>query len=174
MAYSGTMEFHPCTVALLSDTTLAGAAWLRYRMFEELDLEADYRSGADDFMERCRDWYATHLDDPRHLTLVACGSDGTALGMASLGIEDRPPHPFLEPNRYGFLSGLYVVPELRGRGVGTALVQAVHGEAQKRRVSRIDLLANPASRELYLRLGYRVRDNGLMFRLEPGRPPTGG
>lgn len=59
--------------------------------------------------------------------------------------------------RIPLLRHLFVDPDRRGGGVGTALLQAAEREAGVRGFPRITLIVgvdNPRARQLYLRLGY--------------------
>jgi GNAT superfamily N-acetyltransferase len=59
---------------------------------------------------------------------------------------------------YPDVSDLYVREELRGRGIGTALLHFAEAEAARRGYTRIGLAVNPTlnprAHALYLRLGY--------------------
>jgi ribosomal protein S18 acetylase RimI-like enzyme len=71
--------------------------------------------------------------------------------MAAL-IRDTDNHRFL-------VDGIFVAPEHRGSGVGTALLDAIMDEARKRgyREVRLDVVdTNPRARALYLNYGFTV------------------
>ena len=55
----------------------------------------------------------------------------------------------------GGLDGLFVEPELWGRGIGRALVDAATHEARKRGLS-LSVIANPGARGFYERCGFVV------------------
>jgi GNAT superfamily N-acetyltransferase len=58
-----------------------------------------------------------------------------------------------------YLDEVYVVPDARGRGVGTAIVAWARAEAQRRGCVRLALEVNhdnPRARRLYERLGFEV------------------
>ncbi|EPX82539.1 Acetyltransferase [Rubellimicrobium thermophilum DSM 16684] len=74
------------------------------------------------------------------------------LGLLALLSRDTENARFL-------MDGLAVVPEARGRGVGTALLAVIAEEAQARgfREVRLEVVEeNPRARALYERLGYRA------------------
>lgn len=66
------------------------------------------------------------------------------------------------------MDGIFVAPEARGKGVGTALLNAVAAEARKRgyRQVRLDVVdSNPRARALYLHEGFTevsTRSIGIM------------
>lgn len=99
--------------------------------------------------------------------------DGQAIGMAhSFPMDVDPDEPLtddpilrpyseLEDDGSLYLSGLAVVDGMRGQGVGSALMDAVHERARKigrARVSLICFEANERAMKFYDRLGYREID----------------
>jgi len=97
---------------------------------------------------------------PREATVIAADDDGRVLGAAWCHVHDPPllrddddePLPELV---------MAVLEAQRGRGIGTALVDALAGEAAQR-FSALTLnvhLRNPAVR-LYMRTGFRVAAAG--------------
>lgn len=98
---------------------------------------------------------ALHCPDsaPRHLLLVA-EQDGVLIGVARLFPCDAAP----EGGNTGEL-GLLVVDRLRGRGVGTALIQEILHRALALGYVRIVLSvrrANERAVRLYRRFGFEV------------------
>jgi len=75
------------------------------------------------------------------------------LGSASLVEHDMDTRPELSP----WLSGVFVAPEHRRRGVGAALVERVVQEARILRTPRL-YLYTPGSGALYLKLGWSVME----------------
>ena len=55
----------------------------------------------------------------------------------------------------GELDGLFVEPELWGRGIGRALVEAAVHEARRKGLS-VTVIANPAARGFYEKCGFTV------------------
>lgn len=72
------------------------------------------------------------------------------------------------PGPHWYLYGIGVVPERRGRGLGTALLRPVLELADGDRLPCYLETANPATLPLYERLGFRVAIPG---RLPPDGPP---
>ena len=56
------------------------------------------------------------------------------------------------------LDGLFVAPEFRRAGIGTALVDAATHEARRRGLSLVTLVASPAARTFYERCGFVVEE----------------
>lgn len=73
---------------------------------------------------------------PDHLPLCRIALDGERLlGSASLIDNDDPARPHLWP----WLAAVWVAPAARGRGVGSALVRAVVGDAARLGIPRLYL-----------------------------------
>jgi GNAT superfamily N-acetyltransferase len=86
-------------------------------------------------------------------TFVAV-EDGKPLGTASLVVHDLAERRDLSP----WLAAVYVAPEARNRGIGSALVQAVMDEASA--LGAEDLyLFTPDKMSFYGRLGWRVLEH---------------
>ena len=82
----------------------------------------------------------------------------TAVGSVSLVAHDLPERPDLW-DLWPWLSGLYVVPECRRRGVGRALVARVEAQARSMGVVRL-YLHTAQARGLYEQLGWHpIRDD---------------
>lgn len=73
------------------------------------------------------------------------------LGSASLVTTDLETHPQLHP----WLASVFVVPECRGRGVGSLLVQHVAAEARDAGFEQLYLFT-PDRQKFYERLGWRL------------------
>jgi GNAT superfamily N-acetyltransferase len=81
---------------------------------------------------------------------------GAAVGLASLFEYRRMPKPGRPPSRWGYVSNMFVREEARGRGIGTALLEAVIAAAEERGYAR--LVLSPAERAVafYERAGFAV------------------
>jgi len=82
------------------------------------------------------------------LALVAIEHD-QVIGTGALKLRDLVSRPQYEP----WLGGLFVVPEFRRRGVGTALVHRLVAEALRLRLPQL-YLWTPSAESLYARLGW--------------------
>ena len=87
---------------------------------------------------------------PVYLVAVA---DGRAVGVVGLIACNLPPRCDLTP----WLAGLYVWPEHRGRGIGTALVRSLEATGARLGLRRLYLYTESAER-FYERLGWRRVD----------------
>jgi len=74
------------------------------------------------FIEAFSAWVRDHV--ATHVPFVA-EVDGDAVGMAWLMVADRVPNSDPQRRRFGDIQSVYVVPELRDRRIGAALLAAV-------------------------------------------------
>jgi len=81
------------------------------------------------------------------------------VGTVWLELVEKLPNPIEEPEWHGYVTSLYVQAEHRGTGLGSALLEACLRECEARAVDAIILWPTPASRTLYLRYGFAVRDD---------------
>jgi GNAT superfamily N-acetyltransferase len=90
--------------------------------------------------------------DPNRIptTFIALEGD-ESLGSASLVEEDMSTHRDLSP----WLASVYVPPAARGRGVASALVRHVVGQAAAMGVARL-YLYTPDAQGLYAKLGWHA------------------
>jgi len=90
--------------------------------------------------------------DPNRIPTTYIALDGDApLGTASLVEHDMSTHRELSP----WLASVYVTPTARGRGVASALVRHVVGQAAAMGVTRLSLYT-PDAQGLYEKLGWQV------------------
>jgi ribosomal protein S18 acetylase RimI-like enzyme len=115
------------------------------------------------FLVRCEQWMAERLGGADWRAWVA-EAEAALVGTAWLRLVEKLPNPVAEPEWHGYVSSLYVVPEWRGAGVGSALLRACLEECERRMVDAVVLWPTARSRSLYLRHGFAVRDDLLEHR----------
>ena len=122
--------------------------------------------------KRRRRQYAAWLDGSEAFALLA-QREGVAVGYAMVHIrEGSPTWPIGE--HAGELETLSVLPGERGRGTGSALLEAVRGELSTRGITEVSLLAiatNEQAIRFYERRGFST--HALWMRVGPegdGRP----
>jgi spermidine synthase len=69
-----------------------------------------------------------------------------------------------------FVQDVFVLPEWRGQGVGSALVAALCGWCRERGMGWIGLVAQPGTEGLYRRLGFTPLEGHVAMRLPPEPP----
>lgn len=115
---------------------------------------AEEHGGPDEhgFAQRMADW-ADRVGVARHSWLA--WSTSTALGMVTLVVYERMPHPGAPPARWAYVGQLWVDPAYRRRGVGRALMAAAIDWATESGMQRLVLNPSELSRPLYAALGFR-------------------
>jgi GNAT superfamily N-acetyltransferase len=88
------------------------------------------------------------------LTLIALYDDLQPVGTARLVFNDLSIRPELSP----WLAAVYVIPERRGQGAGSLLVQRAEDVAARLGVPRLYLFT-PDQEAFYARLGWVVFEN---------------
>jgi GNAT superfamily N-acetyltransferase len=137
----------------------AGLARLRFAFRADLDSATEPEPI---FLERCRRWMIPRLAPAspwRCWVLEPPVSNGLPGGSVWLQLLEKLPNPVSEPEWHGYISSLYVHPALRGRGAGSALLEAALAECDRCGCDAAILWPTPRSRSLYLRHGFAVRDD---------------
>jgi GNAT superfamily N-acetyltransferase len=99
--------------------------------------------------ERVRQHISLCLADNSHSSFVAETEDSKVVGYSS--VHYLPYFFLLGPE--GYISELFISAEVRGQGIGTALLEQIITEAQKRGCARLSLI-NSRTRESYQRKFY--------------------
>lgn len=143
---------NPAVAAPLVLTVAPATASVRVRRAENSDLNdlviLEDRTFDSDRMTR--DQYRRHLDSDTALVLVASANHRRFLGTAVVF--------FRKGSKVARLYSLASQPESRGKGVGTALIEATEKAARRRRCKALRLEVrtdSAAAISLYERLGYR-------------------
>jgi GNAT superfamily N-acetyltransferase len=136
--------------------TLARLRW-RWRTEER----AEGGVGRAAFLEFFTAWVVDHLST--HLPFVV-EVDGRVAGMAWLMLADRVPSPANMDRRTGDVQSVYVVPELRNRGVGAALLDAVLTEARDRELEHVTVHSSERAVPRYRRSGFQDGRHWLEWR----------
>ncbi|GIF75799.1 GNAT family N-acetyltransferase [Asanoa siamensis] len=140
------------TVTIRRGTTADGPALagLRWRRLTE---ERGY-GGTDraEFVGLFSEWLVRN--SATHLPFVALGDADELVGMAWLMIADRVPTPKRRTRRSGDVQSVYVVPDLRGAGVGRSLMDSVLAEARALGLEHVTVHSSPEAVPFYERTGF--------------------
>lgn len=103
------------------------------------------------------------LSSSSHSIYVAVEKDSIVVGYISV---HWLPYLFL-PGPEGFISELFIVENMRGKGIGKQLLQAVETEAKERKCSRLQLInfreRESYRRKFYEKAGWKERPDGASF-----------
>lgn len=84
-------------------------------------------------------------------------NDGMTVGFILLQAKTRPDFPFMLPRKYCYIMDIIVTENCRGKGFGTALMNAAKDWAKERDCNFINLdvlVNNPGAIQLYEKLGF--------------------
>jgi len=120
--------------------------------------------------QRRRALYVNRLSSGTGFLVLAIDDDAV-IGYALVCIEDGPDDTFPVGDRYAELYSLSVAPALRGRGIGTRLLDFVDRELETRSIRDLKIavmVGNTAAQSLYERRGLRPAETVLYrFGTEP-------
>jgi GNAT superfamily N-acetyltransferase len=129
---------------------------LRWDSLQESNVEPE--SPRDVFAERLAAWAAAH---DSHECFVAV-HDGRVLGMTWLAVVDRVPSARRFDRASGDLQCAYVVPDLRNRGIGGKLIDAILARAAELGLERVTVHSSPRAIPVYERHGFTSTDDRLL------------
>jgi GNAT superfamily N-acetyltransferase len=89
-------------------------------------------------------WRCWVIDDDKQL-----------LGHVCVQLFEKMPNPVNEPEAHAYLTNFYVVPELRGRGLGRKLLNKALSWCRAQGADAVILWATAESKSLYRRCGLR-------------------
>ena len=75
------------------------------------------------------------------------------LGHVCVQLFEKMPNPVNEPEAHAYLTNFYVVPEMRGRGLGGKLLKRAVAWCRAQGADAVILWATPESKSLYRRCG---------------------
>jgi ribosomal protein S18 acetylase RimI-like enzyme len=120
-----------------------------------------------DAPERARRLFASQLASPREVTYLA---EHGARVVGILRCIESVGSPLLEPERYGYVASVYVVPELRRAGVLRALLDAAVAWCDRQGLEEMRLHSaadNVSGNAAWAALGFTVAEH---LRVRPVRP----
>lgn len=140
----------------------AELARLRWRFRADFDPAVEERSA---FVERCRTWMRRRLAEAEPWRCWVA-VEGRVVGHVWVEAVEKVPNPVDEAELHAYLTNMYVIPDLRGRGIGTRLLAAALEWCRERDVGSVVLWPTERSRSLYGRHGFRETGNVLELPLK--------
>ena len=109
----------------------------------------------EDAWQRRRETYAAILEEGGSLHLAV--DEGRIVGLAVCERHENESATWQEPDAQFAIVDFVLLPEARGTGAGTQLMEAVEADARERGLTALDLMvvdANDGARRFYERLGF--------------------
>ena len=122
------------------------------RMWAEYDLD---KLLSDDWLTETLRFIA-HARETREYAAFIAELEGEAVGSAACQVF-QGPYPVVfqtDKRKYGYLWGVYVAPEVRGRGFAKALTNACTDYLKTIGCTRVLLHASPLGKPVYESLGF--------------------
>ena len=153
-AHSAEGAHHTVRPGRRDDAAAAARLWMR-SVEEHARYDPVYSAAPD--AEKVMRRFLADLSSSSHSCLFVAESDGGDV-VGFLSGELREGSPAFSPRTWAAVEDVYVVPELRGRGLGRALFEAFGEWARQKGANGVSLqvaAGNTRARSFYERLGFR-------------------
>ena len=145
------MRRHRIRVATSGDWS--ALAEMRYQFRTEVGSPNETKSR---FVRRCTSWMKKAFDVDSNGWRCWVIDDGKQLlGHVCVQLFEKMPNPVDEPEAHAYLTNFYVVPQLRGRGLGRKLLNKALSWCHAHGADAVILWATSESKSLYRRCGLR-------------------
>ena len=91
---------------------------------------------------------------------------GALAGALWLQLIEKVPNPTSEPETYAYITNFYVVDALRGKGLGSRMLDEALKWCREQDAHMVILWPSDKSRPLYERYGFKIRDDILGLLIE--------
>jgi GNAT superfamily N-acetyltransferase len=126
-------------------------AEMRYRFRAEVGSPTETKSR---FVQRCTSWMKKAFGADSSAWRCWVIDDGKQLlGHVCVQLFEKMPNPVNEPEAHAYLTNFYVVPEMRGRGLGRKLLNNALSWCRAQSVDAVILWATAESKSLYRQCG---------------------
>ncbi len=138
-------------IRLARSSDCRALAEMRCRFRTETGLATETKSR---FLRRCTSWMRKRFRSGSRPWRCWVAEDGKRLlGHVCVQLIEKIPNPVNEPEFHAYLTNFYVVPEMRGQGLGKKLLNKALSWCRTRETDAVILWATVASRPLYRRCG---------------------
>ncbi|GAA1098907.1 hypothetical protein TTY48_16280 [Tsukamurella sp. TY48] len=129
------------------------------------DPQAHWASGPDapDWIPHYRAQLAAEFADPAAVRTFLATDGDAAVGTLTAIVDHRLAGPSNPTGRAGWVQGVYVAPQARGRGIAARLTAAAEEWFAERGAGAVVLASTPAAEPVYRGLGY-LADSETHFR----------
>jgi GNAT superfamily N-acetyltransferase len=110
------------------------------------------RQSIDSFGAELTPWWAAHQDS--HFAFIARLSPAGIAGMAWVALVPRVPRPGATSRLSADIQSVFVMPQHRGAGIGSALVEAASAHATNLGALRVTVHSGRKAVPVYERLGF--------------------
>jgi len=143
---------------------IATLAEFRVAMFKDMFPDEDWHAKAKDLTEASIDYYERRIESTDEYACIA-RIEGKSVGSGSIMFQERAPHFLRLRNLCGYILSIYVLPDHRGRGIASGIVETLLAEARRRGAFRVGLHASKAGRGVYERMGFAAKESYLEMEL---------
>ncbi|MFI5695109.1 GNAT family N-acetyltransferase [Kribbella sp. NPDC051586] len=110
------------------------------------------QQSVDAFAAELEEWWAACAAS--HVAYVARLDGPELVGMAWVALIARPPRPGMTSRMSADIQSVFVTPDVRGQGIGAALIQAASDHAVRLGALRVTVHSGTKAVPLYERLGF--------------------
>lgn len=125
---------------------------MKLRMFREVGSYGLLREGAEEMILQS---YAALYREGLCRHYILRDGAGQAVAIGGAVIKAEVPFCFFQGPGYGYVMDVYTVPEARGQGHATRIMEAVLAWLKERGVRQVKLKPSGAGRALYGRMGFQ-------------------
>ena len=144
------------TIRLAGEADAPSLACLRYAFRSSTGVATENETI---FLDRCTAWMEEHLAADSRWKCWVTEQRGKLTGCVWVQLVEKIPNPRDESENHAYLTNFYVQESMRGRGVGSRLLQEVIEWCRTHDVHAVILWPTERSRGLYARQGFAVRDD---------------
>lgn len=107
------------------------------------------------FVEITRKFFLHAVETGSFASWVAETGTGALVAASGLVIYEKPPSFRGLGGRVGYVSNVYTLPQWRGRGIATLLMEEMIAFAKQNGVNKLTLGATDSGKRVYERVGFK-------------------